>query len=150
MCSGPSHPATNDATDAWSARSSGATRTCWLPVVAVISAAVRSPAARLRTARVTSAPAPASARAVSMPIPEAPPVTITRWPFRSIPATTSAAVDSALNGVLMRSVLAVMVSRPCLADAIGGSSRYDQKRRSLHYWPDYKRSILRLANRGEE
>jgi hypothetical protein len=41
-----------------------------LPVVAVMSVAVRSPASVSRTASVTSAPAPASARAVSIPMPE--------------------------------------------------------------------------------
>ena len=62
------------------------------PTVRLMSAAVRSPAAVSRTASVTSAPAPASARAVSMPMPEAPPVTIARLPVRSTPSTTSAAV----------------------------------------------------------
>ena len=109
MCSGPSQAAANAATEAWSARSSRAASTCLLPVVAVISAAVRSPASTLRTASVTSAPAPASARAVSMPIPDAPPVTMTRRPVRSMPSTTSAAVDSAVNGVVM-GVLTVMMS----------------------------------------
>jgi hypothetical protein len=61
------------------------------------------PAAVSRTASVTSAPAEASARAVSTPIPDEPPVTIARWPCRSIPATTSAAVASKPNGVVMRS-----------------------------------------------
>lgn len=100
MCSGPSHAALNAATDAWSARSSGATKSCLLPVVAMTSWTVRSPAARSRTASVTSAPAPASARTVSMPMPDAPPVTTTRRPVRSTPATTSAAVDSKRNGVV--------------------------------------------------
>ena len=45
-----------------------------------MSAATRSPASGSRTARVTSAPAAASARAVSTPMPEAPPVTIARRP----------------------------------------------------------------------
>jgi hypothetical protein len=40
------------------------------PVVASTSAAVCLPASRLRTAIVTSAPAPASARVVSTPMPE--------------------------------------------------------------------------------
>ena len=77
------------------------------PVVAVMSAAVRSPASVSRTASVTSAPAPASARAVSTPIPDAPPVTIARFPERSIPATTSAAVESNPNGVVIRVVSAM-------------------------------------------
>ncbi len=126
MCSGPSQADANAATEAWSARSSRATRTCLLPVVPVpvvlvIWEAVRSPASRLRTASVTSAPAPASARAVSMPIPDAPPVTMARRPVRSMPATTSAAVDSAPNGVVM-GALTVMMSPVGL------------KRRSLHYF----------------
>ena len=70
-----------------------------------MSAATRSPAAVSRTASVTSAPAPLSARAVSIPIPEAPPVTIARLPVRSMPATTSAAVDSKEKGVVMRVTL---------------------------------------------
>src|SRR5258708_4230039 len=70
-----------------------------LPVVAVISAAVRSPASVLRRAIVTSAPAPASARAVSIPMPDEPPVTIARLPDRSMPSITSAAVESNPNAV---------------------------------------------------
>jgi hypothetical protein len=42
----------------------------------------------------------ASARAVSTPIPDEPPVTIVRLPERSIPVITSVAVDSNPNGVL--------------------------------------------------
>ena len=45
---------------------------------------------------------PASARAVSSPMPAAPPVTRARRPERSRPATTSAAVLVASNGVVMR------------------------------------------------
>jgi hypothetical protein len=44
-------------------------------------------------ARVTWAPAVASARAVSRPIPEALPVTTARLPVRSTPAITPAAFD---------------------------------------------------------
>ena len=73
-----------------------------------MSAATRSPASVSRTAIVTSAPASASARAVSMPIPDAPPVTIMRLPVRSMPSTTSAAVDSAPNGVVMRVIDATL------------------------------------------
>src|SRR6202166_3484068 len=46
-----------------------------------------------RTASVISAPASASVRTVSMPIPAAPPVTMTRLPVRSTPAATSVAVE---------------------------------------------------------
>ena len=67
-----------------------------------MSAATRSPAAVSRTASVTSAPAPASARAVSTPMPDEPPVTIARLPVRSMPAMTSAAVESKPNGVVIR------------------------------------------------
>jgi len=52
-----------------------------------------------------SASALASARAVSAPRPDEPPVTIARRPDRSTPAMTSAAVDSAPNGVVMRSAM---------------------------------------------
>src|SRR5271155_4167787 len=62
MFSGPSHAATNDATDAGSARSTCATRMWVFPVVASISEATRFPASVSRTARVTSAPVVASAR----------------------------------------------------------------------------------------
>ena len=62
----------------------------------------RCPAARLRTARVTSAPIAAKARAVSMPMPDAPPVTTTRLPDRSMPSVTSAVVESNPNGVVKR------------------------------------------------
>src|ERR1700682_334626 len=61
-----------------------------------------SPAARLRTDRVTSASAAARARAVSTPMPDAPPVTMARLPPRSMPDMTSVAVDCAPNGVVMR------------------------------------------------
>ena len=57
MCSGPSQSAANAATEARSARSRWPTWTLLLPVVAMMSSATRSPSARLRTARVTSAPA---------------------------------------------------------------------------------------------
>ena len=93
MSSGPSQPAASTATDTWSARSSGATYTSLLPVAAMMSSAVRFPASVLRTASVTSAPAPASALAVSIPMPDAPPVTRARLPVRSTPSRTSAAVD---------------------------------------------------------
>jgi len=53
-----------------------------------------------RTARVTSAPAAARARAVSAPIPEDAPVTIARTPERSTPSSTSSAVLEAENGPL--------------------------------------------------
>jgi hypothetical protein len=43
---------------------------------------------------VTSAPALASARAGSIPMPDEPPVTIARLPKRSMPSITSAAVES--------------------------------------------------------
>src|SRR5207248_1827181 len=104
-CSGPRQPATNAATESRSDRSSRATRTCVLPVLAVMSAAARWPALTSRTARVTSALAAASARAVSTPMPDEPPVTMMRRPVRSIPAMTSAAVACAPNPVVMRWVL---------------------------------------------
>ena len=88
----------------------------------MMSSAVRSPAAMLRTARVTSAPAPASARAVSTPMPDAPPVTMARRPVRSMPSMTSAAVDSAVNGVVM----GVDMIFPSLSDVVAGATRYDE------------------------
>jgi hypothetical protein len=66
---GPSQFVVKAATEAGSARSSGDTRTCLLPVLATMSSAVRAPASTLRTAGVTSVLALTSARAVSTPIP---------------------------------------------------------------------------------
>src|SRR2546430_720835 len=65
-----------------------------------------SPLATSRTASVTLAPATASARAVSTPIPEAAPVTIAFLPRRSIPATTSIAVEPCPNLEVRRSAIA--------------------------------------------
>src|SRR5580704_11797399 len=109
--SGPVQVAVKAITDAGSARSSRPTWTAVLPVVAVMSAAVRWPASASRTASVTSAPTLASARAVSIPMPDAPPVTIARRPVRSIPAMTSAAVDCAPNGVVMRSMVLLLAGQ---------------------------------------
>jgi hypothetical protein len=81
-----------------------------LPVVAVMSAAVRSPASVSHTASVTSAPAPARARAVSIPMPEDPPVTTARLPDRSMPSITSPAVESNPNGVVIRSAVVIAFS----------------------------------------
>ncbi len=72
-----------------------------LPVLSRISAATRSPDEVLRTASVTDAPAAASARAVSTPIPDDAPVTMALLPVRSTPAMTSAAVDANPNGVVI-------------------------------------------------
>jgi len=107
MCSGPLQCATKAATEARSARSSHPTRTEGFPVEEVMSAAVRSPASVLRTASVTSAPAPASVRAVSIPMPDEAPVTIARLSLKSTPAMTSAAVESKSNGVLIRGAVVV-------------------------------------------
>src|SRR4051812_34256337 len=101
MASGSSQVAANAATDAGSVTSSSATEIASRPVVAAISAAALSPAPVLRTASVTRAPAPASVRAVSMPMPDEAPVTIARLPVRSMPATTSAAVERNPNWVVM-------------------------------------------------
>ena len=101
MCSGPAHAAANAATEALVGEVQRRDRDGGVPVRRAMSAAVRSPASVSRTARVTSAPAPASARAVSTPMPDAPPVTIARRPVRSTPATTSAAVDSKPKGVVI-------------------------------------------------
>lgn len=84
-----------------SARSSCATRGLVVPVDVSIVSATAPPASVLRTARVTSAPAALSARAVSMPMPEEAPVTIARMPLRSTPWSTSSAVLAAVNRVEM-------------------------------------------------
>ncbi len=74
-----------------SARSMSAISTASLPVDLRMSSAAASALARERTGRMTRAPADASARAVSIPMPEEPPVTMAVLPFRSIPLTTSPA-----------------------------------------------------------
>jgi hypothetical protein len=81
-----------------------------------MSSATRFPASTFRTASVTSAFARASARAVSIPMPEAAPVTIARRAVRSTPATTSAAVDCAPNGVVMRMLLVSMIESPSFSN----------------------------------
>ena len=55
---------------------------------------------------MTPAPVRASALAVSTPMPEDAPVTMARRPERSMPATTSAAVDWCPNGVVTRGMIA--------------------------------------------
>ena len=60
----------------------------------------------LRAAMTTSAPASASARAVSMPMPVAAPVTMARVPRKSWPAATSLAVLKAPKGEVMRVLMA--------------------------------------------
>src|SRR4051812_8530327 len=102
MSSGLSQADAKAATEAGSVTSSAATATSARPAVAAMSAAVRAPASVLRTASVTCAPEPASARAVSMPMPDDAPVTMARLPLRSMPATTSAAVERKPKGVLIR------------------------------------------------
>jgi len=84
-----------------------------VPVVAVMSSATLLPASAFRTASVTSAPAAASARAVSTPIPDEPPVTIARLPVKSTPLTTSVAVDSEPKGVVIRVFSAMARARRC-------------------------------------
>ncbi len=92
MLSGRSpQPVANEATVPRSERSTIPTLTRSSPSSPLICAAAASPAALLRTAMTTSAPAPASARTVSMPMPVAPPVTMAVWPERSLPSSTTAA-----------------------------------------------------------
>jgi hypothetical protein len=80
-----------------------------LAVVVGMSAATREPAPVLRTARVAFTPDPASARAVPMPMVEAPPVTAARLPERSIPAATSAAVHEKPKGAAMGFLVQVIL-----------------------------------------
>jgi hypothetical protein len=105
MCNASVQSAQKRRTEAMSASSSGLTSTASFPVEARISSATADAASGRRTASVTAAPADASVRAVSMPIPEAPPVTRARFPTRSTPRTTSAAVVANPNGVVMRFML---------------------------------------------
>ena len=90
--------------DAWSLRSRPATRTFRCPAAARISAATACPASGLRTASVTTAPASASARAVSTPMPDVAPVTMACLPIRSTPLRTWSAVELKPNGVLIFSI----------------------------------------------
>src|SRR3954463_6250655 len=121
MSSGPVQARMKAATLIRSLRSMTPTSTLSFLVLSRISAATRSPYVVLRTARVTDAPAAASARAVSTPIPDEAPVTIAVLPVRSTPATTSAAVDSGPNGVVMRSLDVAGSPAPSLmATAHGG------------------------------
>jgi len=59
---------------------------------------------QFRTASVTSAPALASTRAVSMPMPEEAPVTIARRPRKSTPAITSSAAEPNRKGVVISAI----------------------------------------------
>ncbi len=72
MSNGPLDASTNPMTEAGSARSSGATKICLFSGLSMImvAAATAALASEPRTARVTSAPALANARAVSEPSPE--------------------------------------------------------------------------------
>src|SRR3954447_10353611 len=117
MSSGPLHAAVKARTLDRSLSSSAPTVTALFPVLWRMSAATRSPASVLRTAPVTAAPAPASARAVSTPIPDDAPVTMARLPDRSTPSITSAAVDEKPNGVVIRAAL-MSVANPRLADDV--------------------------------
>ncbi len=105
MSSGPVQARTKAATLDRSLRSMRADVDLSLPVLSRISAATRSPLEVFRTASVTDAPAAASARAVSTPMPDEAPVTIAVLPARSTPSMTSAAVDSNPNGVVTRSAM---------------------------------------------
>jgi hypothetical protein len=73
----------NAPTDASDARSSSRNSIASLPVSLRSVAATSSPFERSRVAITTRAPAAASARTVSTPMPEAPPVTIASRPLRS-------------------------------------------------------------------
>src|ERR1700733_803556 len=90
---GTLHEPTNSLTEARSAKSRWATATFGLLVVSLIFSATILPASTFLTAKVTSAPVRANVLAVSIPIPDDPPVTMTRVSERSIPFTTSSAVE---------------------------------------------------------
>lgn len=79
------HVRAQESTDAGSDRSSAAARTGPAPGTAESSRMSGSAAAGRRVAMVTSAPAVARARTVSVPMPEAPPVTRARRPVSSTP-----------------------------------------------------------------
>src|SRR5690242_344289 len=123
MSSGPLHAAVNAFTLARSDSSRAATSTASLPVLWRMSAATRSPVSVFRTANVTAAPAAASARAVSTPIPDDAPVTTARLPLRSTPAMTSAAVEEKPKGVLIKSGL-MSIANPRPQDTVPRSRDY--------------------------
>ncbi len=102
---GPSQASQKARTEARSARSSATTR---VPGNSLTSASAE---AGFRVAMVTCAPAPASARTVSTPRPEEPPVTIIRRPLRSTPSSTSAAVARFPNVVVVSDIVV-----PCLKE----------------------------------
>src|ERR1700681_4386137 len=104
ICRGPVQSAQNLLTEARSETSRDLTSTASLPVETRMSSATARAAAGRRTARVTAAPAALSAFAVSRPMPEAPPVTMARFPLRSTPSITSAAVELKLKFVVIRSM----------------------------------------------
>src|SRR5258708_35651413 len=82
------------------------------------SATVRAAAGR-RTASVTAAPAALSAFAVSRQMPEAPPVTMARFPLRSTPSITAAAVELHPKFVVIRSMNRYhLYSRASRADGV--------------------------------
>jgi hypothetical protein len=90
-------------TEARSETSRGLISTASLSVETRMSSATACAEAGRRTASVTAAPAALSALAVSRPMPEAPPVTMARFPLRSTPSITSAAVELNLKFVVIRS-----------------------------------------------
>jgi len=80
------------------------------------------------------APAIAKARAVSMPMPEEPPVTIACLPVRSMLWTTSSAVELKPNGVLIRSIIkAFFDDNRALSDDTQTYARRNDH--STHYCP---------------
>src|SRR5882757_8789241 len=101
-----------------------------------MSSATTRAAAGRRTASVTAAPTALSAFAVSRPMPEAPPVTVARFPLRSTPSITSAAVElnpkfvviCSMNRYHLKSVRAAGGVR--CADL--GTVRLDPTRKRLH------------------
>ena len=106
MSSGPVQARTKAATLDRSLRSRAPTRTSRLPVLSPnLGGDAIACVDVSRTASVTDAPAAASARAVSTPMPDEAPVTIAVLPDRSTPSMTSAAVDSKPNGVVTRAVM---------------------------------------------
>ncbi len=100
-CSGPCHSSASRAGLDRSARSSSTTVGVRTPGIRPISSAASRPFNRLRTASVTTAPATASARAVSTPRPDDAPVTRARTPSSETPSTTSSAVLCAVNLVVI-------------------------------------------------
>ena len=86
-------------------------------------AKVSAAASTLRAGTTTIAPAARNARTVGTPMPDAPPVTIAVFPVRSMPATTSSAVEAGPNPEPSGAWVAVMGGILADCDALDRRTR---------------------------